>query len=233
MTASSGLAGIVQPLIRGAGLLGFILCLLASATAGAQPAFTEIADRTQALERLVHADPAQRAAAVQYIGRTGLATDGALLVERLADESPLVRELAERATWAVWSRSGDASADRLLAEGTAQMSAGRHREAIDLFTRVIRRKPDFAEGWNKRATARFLAGDLKRSQADCDEVLKRNPQHFGALSGYGQILLQSGDEERALEYFRRALAVNPNLEGVEHNIRGLEQRLREKRARTT
>jgi tetratricopeptide (TPR) repeat protein len=95
-------------------------------------------------------------------------------------------------------------------------------DAIATFTRVIELKPDFAEGWNKRATAYFLAGEYRRSLADCDEVIKRNPQHFGALSGYGQIYLQLGQPEKAIEYFRRALEVNPNLDQLQSVIEALE-----------
>jgi tetratricopeptide (TPR) repeat protein len=103
------------------------------------------------------------------------------------------------------------------------MGAEHLGDAIATFTRVIELKPDFAEAWNKRATAYFLAGDYRRSLADCDEVIKRNPDHFGALSGYGQIYLQLDQPEKALEYFRRALEINPNLDGVQAMIERLEQ----------
>lgn len=212
-------------------LLAAILLLVAGITARAQPVFPEPATRAEALAWLEAADPRQRAAAVGYVARTGLATDGPVLAKRLADDHPFVREAAERALWLVWSRSGDAETDRLLAAGAAQMGSGRLKEAIATFTRVIRRTPAFAEGWNKRATAHYLAGDYAKSLADCAEVMKRNPQHFGALSGYGQIYFQLEDFEQALEYFRRARAVNPNMGGVEINIRNLEDLLREKRRR--
>ena len=101
--------------------------------------------------------------------------------------------------------------------------------AIATFALVIKRQPSFAEGWNKRATAYYLAGDYKKSLADCDEVIKRNPQHFGALSGYGQIYLRLEEPDKALDYFKRALAVNPNMSGAEINIRAIEELLREKR----
>ena len=67
----------------------------------------------------------------------------------------------------------------------------------------------------KRATVYYLLGEYTKSLADCDEVLKRNPYHFGALSGYGMIYLQLDQPARALEYFERALAVNPNLSSVQ------------------
>jgi hypothetical protein len=213
------------------GLPGSCLLLAAflSLTATAQPVFPEIGIRSEAVAALDNPDVQKRAAAVVFIARTGLAGDGPLLVKRLVDESPIVRELAEAGLWQVWSRSGDAETDRLLAGGVEQMGAGRFKEAIQAFSRVIRRKPAFAEGWNKRATAYYLAGEYQKSLADCAEVIKRNPQHFGALSGYGQIYFQLEDYEKALEYFRRALVANPNMEGVAINIKGIEDLLREKR----
>jgi tetratricopeptide (TPR) repeat protein len=96
---------------------------------------------------------------------------------------------------------------------------------------VIKRKPAFAEGWNKRATVLFLAGEFKRSLADCDQVMKRNPNHFGALSGYGQIYFQLEQYEKAISYWKRALKVNPNL-GVEDNIEIAEKMLAVQRRNT-
>ncbi len=210
-----------------------VLCLIVAAclslTAHGQPVFPEFGGRAEALAALDSADSRQRAAAVTLFAREGLAADAPLLVKRLSDDSPFVRELAEAGLWQVWSRSGDPETDRLLRDGIRQMAAGQFKEAIQAFSKVIQRKPAFAEGWNKRATAYFLAGDLRKSLADCAEVIKRNPQHFGALSGYGQIYFQLEDYEKSLEYYRRALAVNPNMGNVETNIKGIEELLREKR----
>ena len=157
---------------------------------------------------------------------------GPLLVKRLSDDNPIVRAVAEQSVWRVWSRSGDEETDQLLATGVEEMEMGLYNEAIYTFSNVIKRKPDFAEGWNKRATALFLAGDLRSSLADCDEVIKRNPQHFGALSGYGQIYFQLKEYDKSIEYFRRALEVNPNLSNLETVIHGIEKLLRDKRGRS-
>ena len=111
------------------------------------------------------------------------------------------------------------------------MNAGDFGHSIGTFTRIIKLKPDFAEGWNKRATLYFLVDDLRKSLADCGEVMKRNPYHFGALAGYAQIYFRLGYYDRALEYSQRALKVNPNMDGVRRNIdlieRALEQRRRQ------
>jgi tetratricopeptide (TPR) repeat protein len=112
------------------------------------------------------------------------------------------------------------------------MNAEHFGDAIATFTRIIELKPDFAEGWNKRATAYYLAGEYRRSLADCDQVIKRNPQHFGALSGYGQIYLQLDRPDKALEYFRRALAVNPNMDAVQSMVERIEELEARRRARS-
>ena len=208
----------------------FIGNLLAT-TVAAQAPFPDITSRPTALKALENADAGVRLAGVVYFGRNGLATDGPLLVKRLADQNPRVREVAGQAVWLAWSRSGDAETDRLLQSGTAEMGAGHHGRAIEIFSDVIRRNPGFAEGWNKRATAYFLSGEMRKSLADCDEVMKRNPQHFGALSGYGQIYVHLEEYDKAIAYFRRAVAVNPNLTNLEQVIHELEELLREKRGR--
>ncbi len=210
------------------------LILVLALTAAAGPAFPQAPQsRGEALAALQSPDAASRAQAVVWIANRGLASDAPLLQERLRDESAFVRAYAEQGLWLLWSRSGDADIDRVMAAGVGEMQAGRYTEASATFSSVISRKPDFAEGWNKRATVYYLAGDYTRSIADCNEVLKRNPSHFGALSGLGQIHFKLGEYEQALAWFRRALDVNPNLEGVEQNIRGLEELLKEKRARST
>src|SRR5437879_11561661 len=133
------------------------------------------------------------------------------LVQALRDVDSRVRAFAENAMWQVWSRSGDAEADRLFATGVEQMQTRQAEAAVETFTEVIARRPEFAEGWNKRATVYYLLGEYAKSLADCDEVLKRNPYHFGALSGYGMIYLQLDQPTPALEYFERALAGDANV----------------------
>jgi len=112
------------------------------------------------------------------------------------------------------------------------MAARQGEAAVETFTRVIERKPEFAEGWNKRATVYYLLGEYEKSRADCDEVLKRNPHHFGALSGYGMIYLQLDQPARALDYFERALGVNPNLTSVGQTVEALRALLIKKRKDT-
>jgi tetratricopeptide (TPR) repeat protein len=186
----------------------------------------------QALQDLTSPDVEARRLATAWLGELATPDDLPALFRQLRDSDDLVRALTENSIWQTWSRSGDAKVDALFKVGVEQMTQGRTEAAIDTFTEIIRRKPDFAEGWNKRATIYFLVGDYDKSLADCDEVIKRNPQHWGALSGYGQIYLQLDRPEEALTYFQRALAVNPNLQNVENMIQQLKQVVIEKRRGT-
>lgn len=208
-----------------------MVLLAAALTAAVPPAFPQPPQtRTEALGALASPDAATRAEAVVWLANRGAMEDAPLLHDRLRDESSFVRGFAEQGLWLLWSRSGNPEVDRLMALGTEAMQAGKHVEAITTFSEVIHKKPDFAEGWNRRATVYYLAGQYDKSIADCHEVLKRNPRHFGALSGMGQIYAQLEDYENALRWYRRALEVNPNMLGVEMNIRLLEERLKDQRA---
>ena len=181
--------------------------LLAAAAAAAPPL-----SRQQALQALSHPQAQQRAAAVARLADLGRMADSRRVAERLRDEDGDVRRLAGSALWMIWSRSGDKAVDRVFARGMQQMGEGELDAALASFDRVVRLKPAFAEGWNKRATVRFMLGDDEASLQDCREALKRNPLHFGALSGMAHIHLRRGDAEQALQAYTRALQANPNLE---------------------
>jgi tetratricopeptide (TPR) repeat protein len=203
-------------------LLASTISLLALIGAiAAEPALT----RAQALERLADADAAKRREAAARLGEVGVMADAKALVKELRDTDEQARSAAEESLWKIWARSGDEKVDALYGRGVREMSEGRADEAVATFSRIIKMKPGFAEAWNKRATVYFLLGEYERSLADCDEVMKRNPLHFGALAGYFQIHVQLGQYESALAYGQRALQVNPNMEGVRQGIEAIERRL--------
>ena len=215
-------------LVNALRILAVLLALAAGGPAAAAP--NAYASRADAIRGLTAPDPAHRVDAIVWIAGNGTSADEKLLRPRLHDDSTMVRELAERGLWILWDRSGDAAIDALMERGAGQMQGGQLQDAIATFTEVIRRKPAFAEGWNRRATAYFLAREFRRSLADCAEVVRRNPYHFGALSGYGQIYFEIEQYDKAIAYWRRALAVNPNLAGVAERIE-LAEKLRERQRR--
>jgi tetratricopeptide (TPR) repeat protein len=201
----------------------------AAVAAGAAPAAP--LTRAQALHALEQADVSARLVAIERLGEIGRMDDADRVLARLADTDPQVRAAASAAVWQIWSRSGDPAIDKLFARGMEQMQAADLEKALATFGGIVERKPAFAEGWNKRATILFLLGRHEESLKDCDQVLKRNPRHFGALSGAGQIHLQLGNAELALDFLRRALAVNPNLEGAAQIVPVLEELLRQQGSR--
>jgi tetratricopeptide (TPR) repeat protein len=188
--------------------------------------------REQALTQIKSEDVELRRQGAAWLGELGVTADAPLLITALTDPDEGVRVLAENSVWQVWTRSGDKEIDGLMQAGIEQMNRGDGPSAVATFTKIIERKPDFAEGWNKRATVYFLMGEDEKSLQDCDEVMKRNPSHFGALAGYGQIYLRMDQPERALTYFRRALRINPNMRGVRQAIPEIEQLLTERRKGT-
>ena len=160
---------------------------------------------------------------IAEIRRAGQNAGVAELLPLLHDDDRRVRDQAERAIWALWSRSGSERLDRLYRAGVAQLSQRKLAEATRTFSRVIAERPDFAEAWNKRATARYLAGDFEGALADGRAVLERVPDHFGTLAGFGHIYFRLEEPDRAIAYWRRALIVNPNLESVQRSLEAVER----------
>ena len=210
-----------------------VLALAGAALSPGGPAIAADLTREQALAAIADTrDVETRRRGVLALGERGLMTDMPQLSQALRDVDPLVRAFAENTMWRVWSRSGDDAVDQLFAVGVEQMGARLGEAAVETFTEVIRRRPEFAEGWNKRATVYYLVGEYEKSLADCDEVMKRNPYHFGALSGYGMIYLQLDRPAKALDYLQQALRVNPNLESVQQTVEMLKSMLIQRRKDT-
>ncbi len=108
------------------------------------------------------------------------------------------------------------------------MQAGNLPGALQLFDAVTAERPDFAEGWNKRATVLYMMGALDASAKDVDKVLELEPRHFGALSGLGLINASKDKDDAAIEAFQRALEINPHMPGAKQNIDMLKKRQRQK-----
>jgi tetratricopeptide (TPR) repeat protein len=124
--------------------------------------------------------------------------------------------------WREWSHSGSEAMDLLLERGRAAMAEGQLDVAIEHLTALTDHAPDFAEGWNARATAYFQAGLYGPSVDDIQRVLVLEPRHFGALSGLGMILEQLNLPEDALNAFREVQSIHPNSRGIEDTIERLE-----------
>jgi tetratricopeptide (TPR) repeat protein len=165
--------------------------------------------------------------AVFLLAGSGFAQTSALddMFTRLkeADEGGAPR--IEREIWNEWSKSGSPAMDLLLQRGRDAMAAGRNGEAIEHLTALTDHAPDFAEGWNARATAYFNARQFGPSIADIAQTLTLNPRHFGALSGLGAIFEELGRKDQALDVYRAALAIHPHLAGVTEAVKRLEKEI--------
>ena len=142
-----------------------------------------------------------------------------------ATRSPGEADTLQQAIWAVWMESDKAEVNLLMLEGLDAMNQGELPRALDAFDKMVKAAPDFAEGWNKRATVEFLMDDYKASVADIEKTLALEPHHWGALSGLGQIYLALDNEEAALRAFKKALEINPHLASVKAKVRELEGKL--------
>ena len=152
------------------------------------------------------------------------------LFERLQqDLTPQEAAEVDRRIWILWLHSEDKTINRLMAQGMIAMQRGALDRALERFNEIVEQAPDFAEGWNKRATVLYMMGRHRESVADVQSVLNLEPRHYGALSGLGMILVAIGREEEALEWLRRALEVNPYLDGVRLLTDQIGERLKGKR----
>jgi tetratricopeptide (TPR) repeat protein len=131
----------------------------------------------------------------------------------------------EARIWALWLQTPSDTAALLMSRAKAAMDARQMDVAIKLLDATIKLRPDYVEAWNRRATVFYLQNDYGRSLADIQQVLAREPRHFGALAGLGMIMQELGDDKHALEAFRKALAVNPHLEKVPDLVKSLTEKV--------
>ena len=131
----------------------------------------------------------------------------------------------ERAIWAIWLETGDAALDAIMVRGMRAMGEGDHATALAAFDTLVETLPDFAEGWNKRATLYWLMGDFEASAADVDRTLALEPRHFGALSGLAMIRMAQDRPHDAREALRRMLEVHPHADSARRRLERIERRL--------
>ncbi len=131
----------------------------------------------------------------------------------------------EARIWAIWIQTPSDTAALLMARAKTAVDAKKIEVAIKLLDSVVKLRPDYIEAWNCRATLYYMQNDYGRSLADIREVLIREPRHFGALAGLGMIMQEVGDEKRALEAYRKALAVNPHLEKIPDQVKALTEKV--------
>jgi tetratricopeptide (TPR) repeat protein len=131
----------------------------------------------------------------------------------------------EARIWAIWLHTPSDTTMLLMTRAKAALDAKNIDVAIKLLDAVVKLHPEYLEGWNRRATLYYMKNDYTRSLQDIEQVLAREPRHFGALAGLGMIMQDLGDEKRALDAYRRALAVNPHLEKLPELVKTLSEKV--------
>jgi tetratricopeptide (TPR) repeat protein len=131
----------------------------------------------------------------------------------------------EARIWALWLHTPSDTAALLMLRAKTAMDAQQMDVAQKLLDSIVKLRPDYVEAWNRRATLYYLRNDYIHSLQDIEQVLVREPRHFGALAGLGMIMQELGDDRRALDAFRKALAINPHLEKVPEMIKTLSEKV--------
>ena len=144
----------------------------------------------------------------------------------LHDPDEVVNQVAEHALWCIWFRTGKAASVALVRLSSNDLTDANYDGALEKLTRAIAGDPDFSEAYNQRAIAHYLAEQYEESVADCQEALRRMPQHFGAMAGMGHCHAHLQNYQEARRCYRLALAINPKLDGVETSLKQVEHILK-------
>jgi tetratricopeptide (TPR) repeat protein len=134
----------------------------------------------------------------------------------------------EAKIWTIWMQANDPAIDKLMAQGSDAMSSQDFPAALESFNAIIAQKPEFAEGWNRRATLYYLMGDYPHSLKDIDRVLELEPRHIGALSGLGLVNMQLDRDEAAADAFKRVLDIDPQSASARMNLAIVNDLLKKK-----
>jgi tetratricopeptide (TPR) repeat protein len=135
-------------------------------------------------------------------------------------------QITESQIWEIWLQHANADVQQLMVVGTQRMNARRYAEAMVVFNRLIEGFPEYAEGWNKRATLHYVLGNLDASVSDIEKTLELEPRHFGALSGLGMVYLQRKELNKAKQAFENLMELHPNSPNAQQNLELVEEQLR-------
>jgi tetratricopeptide (TPR) repeat protein len=143
---------------------------------------------------------------------------------KVAPDETSAKAIKDR-IWALWLASGGDTANLLMSRVRTAIEAKDLDLAIKLLDAIIDFKPDYIEGWDRRATIYYMKKEYARAVADIAQVLAREPRHFGALYGLGLIMQEFGDDKRALDIYRRVLAIDPHLQHIPDLVKSLTEKI--------
>ncbi|MDX8460964.1 tetratricopeptide repeat protein [Mesorhizobium humile] len=127
--------------------------------------------------------------------------------------------------WNEWNQSGSASVDLMMQWAQKATQDQKFDVALDFLDQVVTLQPDYAEGWNRRATVHFMMKNYGKSMADIDRTLQLEPRHFGALSGLAQIMAETGHKQSALEAWQKVLTIYPMMRSAQDQVSTLSEDL--------
>ncbi len=143
---------------------------------------------------------------------------------KAAPDETTAKAIADR-IWSLWLASGGDTTNLLMSRVRTAIEAKELDLAVQLLDSVVEFKPEYIEGWDQRATVYYLKKDFERALTDLAQVLSREPRHFGALFGLGIIMQEFGEDKRALEVYRRALAIDPHMQRVPDLVKTLSEKV--------
>lgn len=150
----------------------------------------------------------------------------ALFATLQVTENPRTIQVTESQIWEIWLQHANADVEQLMLVGTQRMNAQRFAEAMVVFNRLTEGFPNYAEGWNKRATLHYVLGNFDASVSDIEKTLELEPRHFGALSGLGMVYIQRKELAKAKRAFETLIEVHPNSPNAKQNLELVEEQLR-------
>jgi tetratricopeptide (TPR) repeat protein len=134
-------------------------------------------------------------------------------------------ERISRRIWEAWNQSGSANVDLMMQWAQKAIEDKKFDVALDFLDQVTTMKPDYAEGWNRRATVHFMMNNFSKSMVDIERTLELEPRHFGALSGMAQIMRNRDRKELALAAYERILAIYPMMRSAQAEVAALSEEL--------
>ena len=201
-----------------------LLSLASAALLAAAPAYAQGSRKGQVSPQQLDKMPEPPAKLPKGDGRRTRGLDFLFGALKVAPDTESAKAVEAR-IWSIWNQTPSDTAALLMTRVKTAIDRKEPDVAIKLLDAIIKLRPDYIEAWNRRATLYYLQNNYGRSLADIREVLVREPRHFGALAGLGMIMQELGDDKRALDAFRKALAVNPHLEKVPDLVKSLTEKV--------
>ncbi|NKB35049.1 MAG: tetratricopeptide repeat protein [Pseudomonadales bacterium] len=163
--------------------------------------------------------------ATLFADQTDIRLDGLFSTLLISSDLPTIRA-TENQIWEIWFEHPNEDVEQLLQLGVTRMNYNRYADAMLIFSQLVESFPDYAEGWNRRATLHYILGNYEESIADIEKVLELEPRHFGALSGLGLVYLQQEQLSEAKQAFENLVDVHPNSPNAQENLRRVTEDLR-------